>query len=110
MHPKIQEKVVDELREVYYSDDVAVDYESIMKLNYLERVIKESLRLCPVVRKCNIMKFIICFLIEKSITILFFHYSAIIGRETQTNFKIGKYIFVFTINWWCGKLLEMPIF
>lgn len=51
MHPKIQDRVVEELREVFYNDEVPVDYESITKLTYLERVIKESLRLCPVVRK-----------------------------------------------------------
>lgn len=48
-HPEIQEKVADELKEVFYSDEVEINYDNITKLEYLERVIKESLRLCPVV-------------------------------------------------------------
>lgn len=62
-HPEIQEKVADELKEVFYSDEVEVSYDNIMKLDLLERVIKESLRLCPVV--------------------------PIIGRETQANLQLG---------------------
>lgn len=48
-HPDIQQRVADELKEVFYSDDVEITYDNITKLDYLERVIKESLRLCPVV-------------------------------------------------------------
>lgn len=48
-HPDIQEKVYEELREVFYSEDVDISYENLNKLDLLERVIKESLRLCPVV-------------------------------------------------------------
>ena len=48
-HPEIQEKAVEELKEVFYSDDVEISYDNITKLDYLERIIKESLRLCPVV-------------------------------------------------------------
>ena len=62
-HPDIQDKIVDELKEVY-SDEIEITYESLSKLDYLERVIKESLRLCPVV--------------------------PIIGRETQGNIKLGN--------------------
>ena len=65
-NPDIQDKIVDELKEVYYSDEVEITYESLSKLDYLERVIKESLRLCPVV--------------------------PIIGRETQGNIKLGKIV------------------
>lgn len=48
-HPEIQEKVYEELKEVFYSDEVEISYDNINKLDLLERVIKESLRLCPVV-------------------------------------------------------------
>lgn len=48
-NPEIQEKVAAELKEVFYSDDVEISYDNITKLDLLERVIKESLRLCPVV-------------------------------------------------------------
>lgn len=48
-HQEIQDRVVEELREVFYSDEVEISYDNITKLDYLERVIKESLRLCPVV-------------------------------------------------------------
>ena len=48
-HPEIQEKIADELKEVFYSDDIEMNYDNLQKLDLLERVIKESLRLCPVV-------------------------------------------------------------
>lgn len=55
-HPEIQEKAYAELREVFYSDEVEISYENITRLDYLERVIKESLRLCPVVPGKNIFR------------------------------------------------------
>jgi cytochrome P450 len=64
-HPKIQDRVAKEIKDVFYSDHVEVDYDSIGKCEYLERVIKESLRLCPVV--------------------------PIIGRETQTTVELGNF-------------------
>lgn len=48
-HQEIQEQAYNELKKVFCTDEVEIDYENIMKLDYLERVIKESLRLCPVV-------------------------------------------------------------
>ena len=48
-HPEIQEELAKEIRDVFYSDDVEITYDKITKLDLLERVIKESLRLCPVV-------------------------------------------------------------
>lgn len=48
MHKNIQEKVVNELREVFTSVDDPVDFEIVNKLPYLEMVIKETLRLFPI--------------------------------------------------------------
>lgn len=44
----IQNKVVTELHSVFQGKDDYVDYDSISKLNYMEMVIKETLRLFPV--------------------------------------------------------------
>lgn len=49
MHPQIQERVIQELKSVFVSRDVPVDYDSIKQLTYLETVIKETLRLFPVI-------------------------------------------------------------
>ena len=59
-HPQIQERVVAEIKEVFYSDEVEMSYDNLVKLEYLERVIKESLRLCPVVPS----KFVVCYFCE----------------------------------------------
>lgn len=48
-HPVVQEQVASEIKEVFYSDDIEFSYDNLSKMEYLERVIKESLRLCPVV-------------------------------------------------------------
>jgi cytochrome P450 len=48
-HPEIQERVAGEIKEVFYSNEVEFTYDNLSKLEYLERVIKESLRLAPVV-------------------------------------------------------------
>lgn len=48
MNPDVQEKVVQELREVYDSTDESIDYDSLNKLVYLDLVLKETLRLFPV--------------------------------------------------------------
>jgi cytochrome P450 family 4 len=63
-HPEIQDRVYEELKEVFYTDEMDFSLENISKLTYLERVIKESLRLCPVV--------------------------PVIGRETQAPVQIGN--------------------
>lgn len=47
MHPNIQEQVLDELRSVFNTQDEETTYEHIKKLNLLDRVIKETLRLFP---------------------------------------------------------------
>uniref|UniRef100_A0A1B0CKF7 Cytochrome n=1 Tax=Lutzomyia longipalpis TaxID=7200 RepID=A0A1B0CKF7_LUTLO len=49
MHPDIQEKAVRELKQVFTSEDVSIDYDSIKQLQYLDMIIKETLRLFPVV-------------------------------------------------------------
>lgn len=49
MHPEVQEKVIKELKSVFVSRDIPVDYESLKQLSYLETVIKETLRLFPVI-------------------------------------------------------------
>ncbi|XP_072940611.1 cytochrome P450 4c21-like [Epargyreus clarus] len=46
-YPKIQEKVHEELSSVYGDSDRLLDKEDLPKLQYLERVIKESMRLYP---------------------------------------------------------------
>lgn len=47
MHPDIQEKVYQELRSVFATQDEDVTYEHVQKLHLLDRVIKESMRLFP---------------------------------------------------------------
>lgn len=47
IHPDIQDRVVEELRQVFYDESIEMDYDELTKLKYLELVIKEVLRLCP---------------------------------------------------------------
>lgn len=47
MHPEIQEKVYQEIKEVYPTVDDKIDYESVHDLKYMEQVINETLRLFP---------------------------------------------------------------
>lgn len=49
MHQDIQEKTFQEIMSVFPSDDVEITYDELSKLNYLENVMKESLRLGPTV-------------------------------------------------------------
>lgn len=48
MHKDVQEKVVNELHEIFASVDDPIDFETTNKLSYLEMVIKETLRLFPI--------------------------------------------------------------
>lgn len=48
VYPEVQEKVLAELHEIFENADTPVTYEDLSKLNYLEMVIKESLRHFPV--------------------------------------------------------------
>lgn len=44
----VQQKVYDEIKEVFPTDDVEITVENLGKLQYMERVIKETLRIAPV--------------------------------------------------------------
>lgn len=48
IHPEVQRKVLEELKEVFGSADTPVDYPSLNKLVYLDLVLKEVMRLFPV--------------------------------------------------------------
>lgn len=48
MHKNVQQKVLNELNEVFSSVDDPVDFDILNKLPYLEMVIKETLRLFPI--------------------------------------------------------------
>ncbi|CAH2075152.1 unnamed protein product, partial [Iphiclides podalirius] len=47
MYPKIQDKVVQEIQEVFGDSERPLIKDDLLKLKYLERVVKESLRLFP---------------------------------------------------------------
>lgn len=49
MHPEYQEKLFQELRTIYPSNDSMCSAEDLQKMVYAERFIKETLRLFPVV-------------------------------------------------------------
>ncbi|GAB0088656.1 hypothetical protein DMENIID0001_031190 [Sergentomyia squamirostris] len=49
MHQEVQDKVVEELKKVFLDEKVPVDYDSIKQLTYLDMVVKETLRLYPVI-------------------------------------------------------------
>ncbi|CAA9997974.1 unnamed protein product [Nesidiocoris tenuis] len=48
-HPEIQEKVYEELYEIFGEDDREVMMEDLQKMIYLEKIIKETLRILPIV-------------------------------------------------------------
>lgn len=47
IHPNVQEKAVNELIEVFGTEKVEINYDRLQKCDYLEMIIKETLRLCP---------------------------------------------------------------
>lgn len=49
MNPQIQEELVAELQSVFCSPEVPFDYDQLKKLELMERVIKETVRLYPIV-------------------------------------------------------------
>jgi cytochrome P450 len=48
MHPEVQQKVVDEIKSVFGSSGAPIDYESLNQCKYLDFVVKETMRLFPV--------------------------------------------------------------
>lgn len=48
MHPDIQDRIVNELSDVYASATSTSTTETISQLDYMEKVIKETMRLLPV--------------------------------------------------------------
>lgn len=48
MHPEAQEKVVEELNTIFGTADETVENEHLFELVYLDMVIKETMRLLPV--------------------------------------------------------------
>lgn len=48
MHPEVQDRVFDELQTVYESPDEYSSYERVQQLTYLDRVLKEGMRMFPV--------------------------------------------------------------
>ncbi|XP_063709158.1 cytochrome P450 4c21-like [Culicoides brevitarsis] len=47
IHPDIQERLVEELQQVFYDESIEIDIDQLSKLKYMEMVLKEVLRLCP---------------------------------------------------------------
>lgn len=48
MYPNIQDKLYDELRSVYVSQDEITTYKHVQQLTYLDMVLKEGMRMFPV--------------------------------------------------------------
>ncbi|CAO1398987.1 unnamed protein product [Diamesa tonsa] len=48
LHNDIQDKLLEEITEFFPTEDTEINYESLSKLKYMDRVLKESLRLAPV--------------------------------------------------------------
>lgn len=65
-HPECQEKVMEELDNIFQGSDRAATINDLNEMKYLERVIKEALRLYPSV--------------------------PFIGRQLENDFEIGKYV------------------
>lgn len=49
MYPDVQEMAYNELHSIFNSQDEEIKYEHIQRLSYMERVIKEGMRILPVV-------------------------------------------------------------
>lgn len=49
LNPRIQEELVQELQSVFYSPEVPFDYDQLKKLELMDRVVKETVRIYPIV-------------------------------------------------------------
>lgn len=49
MNPDIQDDLVAELQSVFYSPEIPFDYDQLKKLDLMDRVIKETVRIYPIV-------------------------------------------------------------
>lgn len=49
MHPDVQDKAIAELQQVFTDETIPINYNSIKQLQYLDMVIKETLRLYPII-------------------------------------------------------------
>lgn len=65
-HPEIQEKVIQELDEIFGDSDRPATFQDTLQMKYLERCLLETLRMYPPV--------------------------PIIAREIQSDLKLGQYI------------------
>lgn len=113
MHTDVQDKVYDELHEVFNDQDETITYEHIQRLPYLDRVIKEGMRLLPVVpfimRTARTDTQISNCIIPKEAFILISIYnlhrvrmSAFIFSRFQIFYEIS-FQFLFTSAWICGE-------
>lgn len=48
MHPNVQNQMYEEITEVFTSDDIKINNDTLSQLKYMDRVIKESMRIAPV--------------------------------------------------------------
>jgi cytochrome P450 len=48
LHPEVQQKAVQEIMEVFGTVDAPIDFETLNQLPYLDMVVKETMRLFPV--------------------------------------------------------------
>lgn len=84
IHTEIQEKVYDEIKRIVYSSESELDMNSLTKLQYLDQVIKETLRLLPIApmisRSCRNDIILDDLKILKG-TVLFFNFFALHRRS-----------------------------
>lgn len=66
MHPDVQERVIEELRSVFETQEQDVTPEILSKLEYLSMVLNETLRLFPI--------------------------TPLIGREVHKDTKLDKFV------------------